>query len=163
MKYSILMLLVLLLQLDSPIAMTCERNTIVQERIQQTVKTQEPNCKLKTKREGKRAYNTYYEWECPGGTVSALISTHSSKEKASEAFKALPDTFEENGFKMKVNQRNVGTGPGDENYFWVDEPNNVTTGVDFRSNCVIAHVGSNSAEWAYNLARQIARAIASVH
>lgn len=158
-------ILVLLLAsgLVSQTGMVCRRNSDVQGQIQKLIKSRERKCKLETKRKNRSGSYVYYTWECQGTTVSALVSTHPSVERASEVFKTLPDAFEENGLKMKVNQRNVGTGLGDENYFWMDDLNGEITGVDFRSNCVVVHVGSSSAERAYRFARHIADAISIVN
>jgi hypothetical protein len=162
MRSSILALLLLASGLDSQTAMVCSRNSTIQGRIQESIRTQERKCKLKAVRKNRVGAYTYYDWECQGETVSALISVHSSMDRASEVFKALPDTFEENGLKMKVKQRNVA-GLGNENYFWMADLNPSITGVDFRSNCVVVHVGSSSAERAYQFAQYIADAISSVN
>jgi|SRR5215510_11849433 len=137
----------------------CFQSAVIRSLVQETVRTREPKCQLKAKRESRSGY-TYYEWDCEGESVSALISTHPSIKRATEVFKALPNTFAENGLRMRVKQRNGATGLGDENYFWEDDLNSALTGVDFRSKCVVVHVGTRSAKRAFQFARLIADAIA---
>lgn len=139
-------------------AVFAQKESPLFERIENSIKENQPQLKLERRRIANGGTSARYTWRSNSSSVYVFVFILSSSETAVQEFKALPNVLEADGIRMSIVHAII-PGLGDQNYLWEGVEKERRFGVDFRQGDVVVHVDASSIAMAEQFAFQVAAAI----